>query len=169
MLMPNCTVMKAKLALLCFFVFGAAIARATSNYDYGADEYVTIAKGISPNGQYAVTAHGGGEGGYDNFHIFLTNAVTGRKIGPLEEIVDTLDTGADSFCAKWSGDSQQVVIFYRISRHEPLRAVSYHIAKARAFLIKGPANATEQQTSYWGSQCSQSQPSERIFGTPKVH
>jgi hypothetical protein len=145
----------------------AGTASATSNHEYGKNEYVTVAKGLSPNGKYAITAHGEGDLGYDNFHIFLTDAVTGRKIGPLEEIVDTLDTGADAFCAKWSDDSQDVLIIYRVDRHAPLKAVSYRITKGRAFLIKGPLNATEEQTSYWGKQCSQSQPSEKIFGTPK--
>jgi hypothetical protein len=126
------------LLFLSAILVPATVALATSNYQYGPDEYVTIAKGISPNGKYAITAHGEGELGYDNFHIFLTNAVTGKKIGPLEEIVETLDTGADAFCAKWSKDSQQVVIIYRVDRHAPLKAVSYHITNGRARLIKGP-------------------------------
>ena len=156
------------LAICIVFVF-THTASATSNYDYGSDEYVTIAKGISPDSKYAITAHGEGEGGYDNFHIFLTDAVTGRKVGPLEEIAETLDTGAGAFCANWSADSQRVVIIYRVDRHEPLKAVSYNIAKKRAFLIKGPVDATEEQTSYWGKQCSNSRPSEKIFGTPLAH
>ena len=112
---------------LCTLLVPAILVLATSNYEYGPDEYVTIAKGISPNGKYAITAHGEGEYGYDNFHIFLTDGATGKKIGPLQEIVDTLDTGADAFCAKWSTNSQDVVIIYRIDRHEPLKAVSYNI------------------------------------------
>jgi hypothetical protein len=40
---------------------------------------VTVAKGLSPHGKYAITAHGEGDLGYDNFHIFLTDAVTGRS------------------------------------------------------------------------------------------
>ena len=82
------------LAFLFNLLFGTTVGLATSNYNYGADEYVTVAKGISPDARYAITAHGEGDLGYDNFHIYLTNAVTGRKIGPLEEIVGTLDTGA---------------------------------------------------------------------------
>src|SRR5205809_8045764 len=87
--------------------------RATWNYEYGPDEYVTIAKGISPNGKYAITAHGEGELGDENFHLFLTDAVAGKKLEVLKQIVDTLDTGADAFCAKWSKDSDKVVIIYR--------------------------------------------------------
>jgi hypothetical protein len=158
------------LLFLSAILVPATVALATSNYQYGPDEYVTIAKGISPNGKYAITAHGEGELGCDNFHIFLTDAVTGKKIGPLEEIVETLDTGADAFCAKWSKDSQQVVIIYRVDRHAPLKAVSYHIANGRARLIKGPIDvSSKEQISYWQNQCSQSKPSEKIFGTPLAH
>jgi hypothetical protein len=41
-----------------------------------------------------------GELGYDHFHLYLTDAQTGRKIGPLQEIVKILDTGAGSYVAK---------------------------------------------------------------------
>src|SRR6185312_13398339 len=54
--------------------------RATSNYEYGPDEYVTITNGISPDGKIAITAHGSGELGDDNFHLYLTDAATGKKI-----------------------------------------------------------------------------------------
>jgi hypothetical protein len=158
------------LLFLSALLLPAAVALATSNHQYGPDEYDTIANGISPSGKYAITAHGGGEDGYDNFHIFLTDAVTGRKIGPLEEIVETLDTGADAFCAKWSKDSQSVVIIYRVDRHAPLKAVSYHVMNGRARPIKGPFDVTSpEQISYWQNQCSQSRPSEKIFGTPLQH
>jgi len=150
---------------LCGVIFCTSMARATSNYAYGTSEYVTIAKGMSPNRKLAITAHGEGEFGYDNFHIYLTDAVTGKRVGPLEEIVGTLDTGADAFCAQWSADSKSVAIIYRIDRHEPLKVVSYRFGHGRAFLIKGPVDATEEQTQYWGEQCSISQPSEKTFGT----
>ena len=64
------------LSVPLFFATGVL---ATSNYEYGTDEYVTIAKGISPNGKYAITAHGEGELGDENFHLFLTDAVAGRE------------------------------------------------------------------------------------------
>src|SRR5712664_244625 len=82
-------------------------ALATSNYEYGPDEYVTVSNGISPDGKFAITAHGRGGLGYDDFQLYLTDAITGKKIGPLEEITETLDTGADAFAARWSKDSQQ--------------------------------------------------------------
>ncbi len=139
---------------------------ATSNYEYADDEYVTIARGISPNGKYAITAHGEGEYGNENFHIFLTDAVSGKKIGPLEEISDTLDTGAGAFCAKWSEDSQHVLIVYRIDRHMPLQAVSYRIANRRAHLIKGPLDVETALQRYWQKHCMESKPSPKTFGTP---
>ena len=75
-------------------IFITTFAFATDNYEYGQDEYVTIVKGLSPNGSFAITAHGEGEYGYERFHIYLTDARTGKNIGPLEEIAKILDTGA---------------------------------------------------------------------------
>ncbi len=155
--------------LLCLgaLTLAASAALATSNHEYGPDEYVTVARGLSPDGKYAVTAHGGGDLGYDHFHIFLTDAVTGKKIGPLEEIKDALDTGADAFCAKWSRDSQEVLIVYRVDRHAPLKAVSYHIGDRRARRLRGPYDVTAPDLiAYWGEQCSEGKPSEKTFGTP---
>ena len=153
----------------CVLLLCVSNALATDNYEYGDDEYVTISKGMAPDGKYAITAHGGGEDGYDNFHLFLTDAIGGKKIGPLEEVDGGLDTGADAYAAKWSKDSQQVVIVYRISRHEPLQVVSYRIAKGRAFRIKGPVEANKEQTAYWRKFGAGTMPSkEKTFGTPKA-
>jgi hypothetical protein len=158
------------LLFLAVFLLEATVALATDIYQYGADEYVTIAQGISPGGKYAITAHGEGEYGYDNFHIFLTEAVSGKKIGPLQEIRETLDTGAAAFCAKWSKDSRQVTIVYRVDRHAPLKAVSYDVSNGRARPIKGPFDVTNNELlSYWQKQCSESKPSEKIFGTSRAH
>lgn len=157
------------LFILFAVVLSPIAAFATANYDYGADEYVTVIKGISPDGRYAITAHGEGDLGYDHFHIYLTNAITGKKIGPLEEIAGTLDTGAAAFCAKWSDDSHEVMIVYRIDRHLPLKAVFYHIAKGRAFPIKGPVDATDEESLYWRNQCSEAEHGGKIFGTPLAH
>jgi len=144
-------------------------ALATWNYEYGPDEYVTIANGISPDGKIAVTAHGSGELGYDNFHLYLTDAVTGKKIGPLEEIKEFLDTGAGAFGAQWSKDSQQVTIVWRVDRHEPLKAISYRINGRRAEKIKGPFNVRDGDAleKFFIKECSgNGKPSPKIFGTP---
>ena len=113
------------------------VVRATSNYAYKPDEYVVIPDGLSPDGQYSIATHGEGALGYANFHVYLMDAKKGKKIGPLEEIKGTLDTGAGAFHAKWSDDSRQVVIRYRIDRHVTV-AVRYRIEKGHAYRISGP-------------------------------
>lgn len=113
---------------------------ATSNREYGPNEYMVINGGLSPDRKYSIAAHGEGELGYDNFHIYLMDAVSGKKIGPLEEIKDTLDTGANAFYAKWSSSSTEVAIRYRVDRREALE-VRYRIAKGRAYLVHGPSKA----------------------------
>ncbi len=82
--------MNRRLGVLAFFAFAvfAAAALATSNYDYKPGEYVTVSGGKSPDGRYLIAAHGEGELGYDNWHVYLMDAVTGKRIGPLEEIKD---------------------------------------------------------------------------------
>jgi hypothetical protein len=112
-------------------------AYATSNYTYKPDEYVVIVDGRSPDGRYTIASHGDGEDGYENFHLYLMDATKGKRIGPLEEIKDTLDTGADAFYAKWSADSSQVSITYRVDRHVAVM-VRYRIANRRAYRIDGP-------------------------------
>ena len=112
-------------------------AHATSNYTYKPGEYVIVVDGRSPNGEYSVAAHGEGDFGYDHFHIYLMHGTTGKPIGPLEEIKDTLDTGADAFYAHWSADSRQVSITYRVDRHVAVM-VRYRIDNGRALLISGP-------------------------------
>jgi hypothetical protein len=155
---------------LSAIVLPISFALATSNYEYGPDEYVTIASGISPDGKFAITAHGSGDMGYDNFHLYLHDALTGKKIGPLEEVKETLDTGADAFAAKWSKDSQEVTIVYRVDRHEPLKAVSYRIAGRRAQRIKGPFDVkSDELLKYWQTRSSEPKPSPKIFGTPLKH
>jgi hypothetical protein len=164
MINPRCFVSGVILLL------AASSACATSNYEYGPDEYVTVSNGLSPDGKFAVTAHGSGELGDDNFHLFLTDAITGKKIGPLEEIVDTLDTGADAFAAKWSSDSGEVTILYRVDRHAPLKAISYRIAGRRARRLKGPFDVkSEELIKYWQDNGSGGAQSPKTFGTPLKH
>ncbi len=42
-------------------LLGASLARATSNHEYGPDEYVTVRNGLSPDGKFTITTHGEGE------------------------------------------------------------------------------------------------------------
>ncbi len=150
-------------------VLVASTALATFNYEYGADEYVTISNGISPDRKLAITAHGDGEYGYENFHLYLFNAATGKKIGPLEEVVEPLDTGAGAYGAKWSTDSSEVTIVYRVDRHAPFKAITYHFANGRAIpKTKKPVDVKDDKLEqFWGKYCSNTKPPEKVFGTPK--
>lgn len=158
--------------LACTLVLWTQTALATSNYEYGDDEYVTVMKGTSPDGKYAITTHGKGELGDDGFHVYLTDAAAGKKIGPLTEVNEFLDTDAARYAARWSADSQQVEISYLIGRHDPLQVISYRIAKGRAFRITGPKAANKEQGAYWDKYCgldAESRPHhEKTFGTPKA-
>jgi len=157
------------LAALALY-FSSTAARATSNYEYGADEYVTVSSGISPNGKYAITTHGEGELGDQNFHVYLFDAAAGKKIGPLEEIKDSLDTGAGAFGARWSQDSSTVTIVYRVDRHAPLKEITYHIEGRHAKAASPePLDVKAGGTleKYWQTQCADSKPSPKTFGAPK--
>jgi hypothetical protein len=100
------------------------------------------------------------------YELYLTDAASGKNIGPLEEVVEMLDTGANAIAAKWSRDSQQVTIVYRIDRHELLKAVSYRISRGRARCIKAPIDVTSDELlRYW----QKAKPSKKVFGTPKAH
>ena len=157
---------------LWLFVLGVlAIAtlslHATDTYQYGPAEYVTITDGQSPDGKYAITAHGEGDMGYDNFHLFLYDASTGKKIGPLEEVGGNLDTGAGSFCAMWTKDSGQVSIFYRVDRHAPIKEMTYRISKGRAFpQTPAPVDVKGDYVWYWSQHCSYQHVPGKTYGKP---
>ena len=123
-----------------FFALAAVAAvpaGATSNYEYKPGEYAIVEGGMAPDKQHSIAAHGDGEGGSDNFHIYLMAEPDHRKIGPLEEIKDILDTGPDAYAANWSKDSGFAAISYRSDRH--IRAINiYRIGARRAYPIDGP-------------------------------
>jgi len=124
-------------SVVLFLCLASEQVSATSNYKYRRGEYVTVIGGRSPDGRYSIATHGGGELGYDNWHVYLMNAKSGKKIGPLEEIQDPLDTAAEGYVAKWSSDSRQVSITYRAERHVSVTVV-YRIGNRRAYLVSGP-------------------------------
>jgi hypothetical protein len=146
-------------------------AFATSNCEYGRDEYVTINGGISPDHRFAITSHGEGEMGYGNFHLYLFDALTEKKIGPLEEIVDTLDTGASAFAAKCTKDSSRVAVIYRVSRHVPQKVMAYHLKNRRAI----PVTKEPVDVKPWDYDAPlvklwrESKSPNKTFGTPKEH
>ena len=138
--------MNSRLSLSLLIVvaslFLSGHAGATSNYEYKPDEYMVISDGRSPDGKYSIAAHGEGELGDENFYLYLMNAETGKKIGTLEEVTDTLDTGADAFYAKWSTDSREVSIRYRVDRRDA-RMVRYRIENGQARLLSRPAKVND--------------------------
>ena len=161
-----------KLLLTAVLMLAAATVRATFNYEYGANEYVTIWHGISPDGKLAITTHGEGDLGIDHFRVYLFDAASGKKIGPLEEIKEFLDTGAGAYAAKWKKDSSEVTIVYRVDRHAPLKAMSYRFAEGRAFpLTRQPVDLGDDDplVHLYVESSQGKQSPERTFGTPKGH
>jgi hypothetical protein len=112
-------------------------AAATSNQTYKPDEYKVVTGGLSPDRKVSIRAHGNGELGMENFHIYLFRENPEKRIGALEEIVE-LDTAADAFTAKWTPDSQAVAIQYRVDRHV-FGVQAYTLANNRAYPISGPS------------------------------
>jgi hypothetical protein len=158
-----------RLLFLILPLLFTALAHATGTHEYGADEYVTVSAGLSPDGKFAITAHGSSDSdGYTGFHLYLTDAITGRKIGVLKEVAGSLNSDASSFAAKWSSDSHQVTIVYQVGRHVPLKAVSYRIVGHQARRFKGPFDVDydDELGIYWGNPTLGPAPDPKIFGTP---
>lgn len=61
-------------------------ARATSEYNCGKDEYVTIRNGLAPNQQLSLASHGDGEYGTGGFHVWLMAEPAHRRIEALDNI-----------------------------------------------------------------------------------
>lgn len=91
---------------------------ATDSYTYRKDEYATIREGRAPNRQMSVAAHGDGDMGSENFHIWLMAEPAHRKLVVFPGIGDDniLDTGPNSFRAQWSADSRHVAVSFRSDR-----------------------------------------------------
>ncbi len=131
--------------VISLFLVLVPVLQATDNYEYKKDEYLVISNGTSPDKKWAIKAHGDGVDGYENFHLYLVDAASGKTVGPLTEVVDNLDTGAGSFAALWSKDSKTVTIVYRVSRHEPLQSMTYTLVQGRALpQTKAPVGVTEK-------------------------
>lgn len=113
------------------------MAHATSNQTYKPGDYPLVTDGLSPDRKASIRAHGDGELGMDNFHIYLFRENPQKRVGALEEIVE-LDTAADAFTAKWAPDAKAVAIQYRIDRHV-YGAQAYTLANNRAYPISGPS------------------------------
>lgn len=142
-----CAALFAALPLLAL----APFAEATSDYFYKPGEFVTVKHGRSPDGVYSIAGHGPGENGGDDFKVYLMDAKTGKKIGPLTEITDGSwqDTAPLAYHANWSADSHFVTISYRSDRHT-ISLIKYRIENRRAFRVKGPSPATDRESGELG-------------------
>jgi hypothetical protein len=107
------TVLAALLAL------AVVPAHATDEHTYGKDEYAIIRDGLSPNEKLSLASHGDGEGGNENFHVWLMSEPAHRRIARLEDIGSRgiLDTGPKAYYAFWSANSRHVALTYRSERH----------------------------------------------------
>jgi hypothetical protein len=117
-----------------------APARATAEYDYQPGEYVIVDHGSAPNGKLAIAAHGEGEGGRDNFHLWLMAEPVHRRLTTLPQIGsdDILDSAAKAFYARWAPDSGHVAILFRPSRHGTILVI-YAVGGRRPSIVSGPS------------------------------
>ena len=121
--------------ILLWLLFAGPLA-ATDNYVYKAHEYVTISGGCSPNGRWAIAAHGEGETGDGNFDFYLTREPAHEKFTPLHT-EGSLDTAPLSLIAIWSPDSKHVVLLHRVDRHV-LEIELFAVTDGKARAIKVP-------------------------------
>ena len=126
--------------LAALLAFGPAPARATDSHDYGKDEYAIIHDGMAPNKRLSLAAYGDGDGGSENFHVWLMAEPAHRKILPLGNIGsdNNLDTGPNAYHAQWRADSRAVAVLFRHGRHE-VQLNLYRIEGNRAHLVQGPS------------------------------
>ena len=97
----------------------SAPAHATTVYDYKVNEYVIVDHGRAPNGKLSIAAHGEGQFGSDNFHLYLIAEPAHSPIVTLPSINSSviLDSGPSAFYARWSPDSGHIAIMFRTARH----------------------------------------------------
>ena len=122
----------------------ASPAGATSNYQYGKDEYVVIEDGMAPNKRLSIAAHGSGEYGDEDFHVWLMAEPAHRRLAVLDDMTcpsdgashACLDSGANAYTAVWSPNSRHVAVSFRTNRHM-LQLNIYAIEGRRAVLVSG--------------------------------
>jgi hypothetical protein len=122
------------------FLFAAMPAHATSEHEYSKGEYAIIRDGLAPNKEMSLASHGDGDGGRDNFHVWLMAEPAHRRIMALDDISSSnnLDTAPDAYHAAWSADSRHVAVSFRSDRHE-LQLNLYTIESRRPRLVSGPS------------------------------
>jgi hypothetical protein len=126
--------------LATLLALGVFPARATDEHTYGKDEYAVIRDGLSPDKKMSLATHGDGEGGDENFHVWLMAEPAHRKLVRLDDIGsgNNLDTGPNAYRATWALDSRHVAVNFRSDRHV-LELNLYSVANGRAHPISGPS------------------------------
>jgi hypothetical protein len=119
--------------------FAIAPSRATSNHEYAGGEYAVIRAGLAPDKTMALAAHGEGELGDGDFHVWLMSEPGHRPIMALPDIGsdNNLDTAPDAYHAFWSADARHVAVAFRTSRHEVALNL-YSIERGRARRLRVP-------------------------------
>jgi hypothetical protein len=135
--MNRCIILAVLAAII---TLGLTPARATDEHTYGKDEYGIIRDGRSPDKKMSLAAHGDGEGGNENFHIWLMAEPLHRKLARLADIGsgNNLDTGPNAYRAVWAPDSRHVAVNFRSDRHV-LELNLYSVKNGRAYPISGPS------------------------------
>jgi hypothetical protein len=115
-------------------------ARATDEHTYGKDEYGIIRDGLSPDKKMSLASHGDGEGGNENFHVWLMAEPLHRRLVRLDDIGsgNNLDTGPNAYRAVWAPDSRHVAVNFRSDRHV-LELNLYAVENGRAHPVSGPS------------------------------
>lgn len=128
-------------------------AHATDSHEYARNEYAVISDGLAPNKLMSLAAHGEGELGDSNFHVWLMAEPAHRKIMALADIGsdNNLDTGPKAYHAQWSADSRRVAVSFRRERHA-IQLNIYNIEGRRAHLISGPRLFTDVTSRDIGQQ-----------------
>ena len=131
--------LRLTLSTLFLLALGVLPARATDNHQYGKNEYAIVRDGLAPNRQLSLAAHGEGEFGDANFHVWLMAEPAHRKIMALEGVGENniLDTGPASYHASWSADSRHVALNFRSSRHV-VEFNLYRIENRKSRQLTGP-------------------------------
>jgi hypothetical protein len=134
--------MQNGLAIVVVFAVAAACcgpARATAEYNYKKDEYVVVDRGLAPNEKFSIAAHGKGEGGAEDFHLYVMAEPEHRPLAALPSIdsKSILDSGPSAFYARWAPDSGHVAVMFRADRHI-LIMVLYALREGQPHQLQGP-------------------------------
>jgi len=128
------------IAFTVFLAFGLTQARATDEHTYDKNEFAVIRDGLAPNKRMSLASHGDGDGGNQNFHVWLMSEPAHRRIARLQDIGSRgiLDTGPNAYYAFWSADSRYVAVTYRSERHV-VEFELYGVEGRRVRRVSGPS------------------------------